>query len=323
MRRLGISLLLLSVPGCYETPSTLGLVCDVDDHCDGDQRCIDGTCRLAGRSSERSTLLLFGQSPERRLDPSEANAMTRSRLLTFHLGALALAAACNTTTTNSIETSGTDGPATSASDSAGESGSPGMVTELCESFFECGEAPEGFTQGSCEELVNNCKGPLTEADPGYFEEQIEACLAASACADFDACFGELLQSCQDATGAPACDEAETACDGNQIGACIEGQWQTYDCRALCAEDGLGYETCGFDDDSGHDVCWCAGSGGDPATCELGVNALCTCYECTDAEAQSFYDDCIAQGSDILACFADQVMDDSIVCETAAQMCAPA
>lgn len=323
MRRLWISVLLSTVPGCYETTSTLGLVCEVDDHCDGDQQCIDGTCQLATRSVKLPTLLLLEQRLERRPEPTKAKTMTRSNLLNFSSGALALAAACNTTTTNSTETAATDGPATSASGSAGDAGSPEMVTELCGSYFECGEGPEGFTQGSCEALVNDCKGPLSEADPGFFEEQIEACLAANACTDFDACFEELLQSCQDTTGAAACDEGETACDGSQIGACIEGQWQMYDCAALCAEDGLGYETCGFDDESGHDVCWCAGGGGDPATCELGVNALCTCYECTESEAQHFRDECVAQGSDILSCFADQVMDDSIVCETAVEICVPA
>jgi hypothetical protein len=37
-------LLLLLVASCYETPSTLGLACDVDAHCFGDQRCHGGTC---------------------------------------------------------------------------------------------------------------------------------------------------------------------------------------------------------------------------------------------------------------------------------------
>lgn len=37
----------LASSACYETASTEGLVCAVDDHCADGQRCVQGTCRLA------------------------------------------------------------------------------------------------------------------------------------------------------------------------------------------------------------------------------------------------------------------------------------
>lgn len=40
--------------GCYQQPSTLGLICEADEHCDQGQHCLSGAC-VAGEKTEEDT----------------------------------------------------------------------------------------------------------------------------------------------------------------------------------------------------------------------------------------------------------------------------
>jgi len=66
------------------------------------------------------------------------------------------------------------------------------------------------------------------------------------------------------TGAAQCDvEGLQVCvEENVIAVCIDGEVLGFDCGEVCAEGGGVSAGCGFDEESGVDVCWCDYGGGE-------------------------------------------------------------
>jgi hypothetical protein len=219
--------------------------------------------------------------------------------------------ACNTVTMNSVPTEG----GTGSNDDGNVSDD---IEEACKQYFACGEGPDGFTESACRQMLIDCKATLGASDPGYFDAQVDACLDAGTCESFDACFFDLIQACLGETGGCNPDVDKPACQGDAIGACVQDEWTTFSCVDVCAADDSFYYSCGYSEEREHDVCWCLR--GDPDTCALGANAICTCHECTDDQAQAFFDECVIQGSELVVCFAEQVQNDQIDCMAATEAC---
>lgn len=158
----------------------------------------------------------------------------------------------------------------------------GPIEALCDRGLECGLFEADFDQADCVQLGKGCEVAVEAVHEGAFEPAVLDCLEAPSCDAHAECMNDLLDACLEASDP----------GGDATGGGTEAGDD--------AADGT--------------------SGGDPALCELGVNALCTCLECTTAEAQQIYDICVSEGADDVTCFAAQVDGDQIDCAAADEAC---
>jgi hypothetical protein len=161
---------------------------------------------------------------------------------------------------------------------------PPVERRLCERFDQCNFFGAGIDVSDCTDIVTMCTDSLLSSERSDWARTAERALENRNCMNFldayqevNACWiderGEISGAgggtaesgpADDTTGdttAGECDAGDRfACAGDRIEGCFDGEPFSLTCEEVCGNDGLQTDGCGFDDERGHDVCFCTAGG---------------------------------------------------------------
>jgi hypothetical protein len=147
---------------------------------------------------------------------------------------------------------------------------PPIERRLCERFDGCNFFAAGLSVDDCTDIMEMCTGDLLSSVRSDWERGAERALENANCVNFLADYQEsdvcYIRDDGTISGEPGgddgpvpqedCGEDYFACTGpDSIEACIDGEYLALDCVDVC-DEGEVADGCAYDDEMGHDVCYC-------------------------------------------------------------------
>ena len=153
-----------------------------------------------------------------------------------------------------------------------------IEARLCNRLDSCNFFGAGVSEGDCTDVMTMCSDGLVTSAKTDWERAANDSLEMANCVNFLAAYQE-ISVCSILTDgtigtpgggpggtlpgggdgpAPSCTEGQITCVGpTEIEVCDGGELMQLACQDVCTQQGYaGADDCSFDDESGHDVCWC-------------------------------------------------------------------